>query len=414
MNIEYFIAKRLASSKESGNRLSRLMSIVAIVSVTLGIAVMILTVAIVTGFKSEISDKLVGGNAHIQITNLDSNLSFETNPITEMPELINELSKISGVKHIQKYITKGGIIKTEQDIQGIMLKGIDTDFDWSFFSQCLLEGETFSISDTATSNNVLISKSLAQLLRLKLGDKFDVYFVQEPLRIRRFTICGIFATQLEEIDKSLVLCDIKHLQRIYGWEKNQISGLEISINNIKNIDQLSEEITDIVVYNTYENGARLEVNDIKQLYQHLFAWLDLLDTNVFIILLLTIAVAGFNMISGLLIMLLERTSMIGILKSLGMYNVNIRKLFLYRSGFIVVKGMIFGNIIGIACCFLQQHFEIIKLDATNYFVSAVPINFDIFNLVLLNAASLLVIMLVLIIPSQIITKISPEKTIRYE
>ena len=414
MNIEYFIAKRLASSKDSGNRLSRLMSIVAIVSVALGIAVMILTVAIVTGFKKEVSDKLVGGSSHIQITNFDSNYSFETNYIEYDFAFFNQLLEIKGIKHLQKFITKGGIIKTENDNQGVMLKGVDTDFDWTFFSACLLEGQILSIADTATTNDILISKKLAQLLRLKTGDKFDVYFVQEPPRLRRFTVCGIYSTQFDEIDKSLVLCDIKHLQKIYGWEKNQISGVEIEIDDIKNIEILTDEVSDKIIFNTYKDGSRLSVNNIQQLYPHLFAWLDLLDTNVVIILLLTIAVAGFNMVSGLLIMLLERTSMIGVLKSLGMQSLNIRKLFLYRSSFIVVKGLIIGNITGIVCCLLQQNFEIIKLDAANYFVSTVPINLNILHVVLLNALSITAIMLVLIIPSQIITKISPEKTIRFE
>ncbi|MDR1552165.1 MAG: ABC transporter permease [Prevotellaceae bacterium] len=414
MNVEYFIAKRLASSKESGNRLSRLMSIVAIISVALGMAVMILTVAIVTGFKKNISDKLVGGSSHIQITNLDSNYSFETNPIAETKELFDELNEIEGVKHIQKFVTKGGIIRTEQDNQGVMFKGVDYDFDKTFFEKCLIEGQIFTVSDTVTSNDVLISKKLAQLLRLKLGDKFDAYFVQEPLRVRRFSICGIYSTQLDEIDKSLVLCDIKHLQKIYGWTKNQVSGLEITVDNIKNIEKLNAEISNLVTFRTAEDGSRLAVNDVIQLYPHLFAWLDLLDTNVIIILLLTIAVAGFNMVSGLLIMLLERTAMIGILKSLGMQSVNICNLFLYRTAFIVVKGLIIGNAIGIACCLLQQHFGIIKLDAASYFVATVPINLNIVHLLLLNVSAVLVIALVLIIPSQIITKISPEKTIRFE
>ena len=414
MNIEYFIAKRLASSKESGNQLSRLMSIVAIVSIALGMAVMILTVAIVTGFKNEISDKLVGGNSHIQITNLDSNYSFETNCIEYDSLFFNQLLEIKGIKHIQKFITKGGIIKTETDNQGVMLKGIDTDFNWTFFSSCLLDGQIFSVSDTATTNDILISKKLAQLLRLKTGDKFDAYFVQDPPRLRRFTVCGIYSTQLDEIDKSLVLCDIKHLQKIYGWSKSQISGIEIQVDDIKNIENLTYEVSDKVIFKTYNDGSRLSVNNIQQLYPHLFAWLDLLDTNVIIILLLTIVVAGFNMVSGLLIMLLERTSMIGVLKSLGMQSINIRKLFLYRTSFIVVKGLIIGNVIGIACCLLQQHFAIIKLDAASYFVTTVPINLNMFHVLLLNILSITAIMLVLIIPSQIITKISPEKTIRFE
>jgi lipoprotein-releasing system permease protein len=414
MNVEYFIAKRLASSRDSDNRLSRLMSIVAVVSIALGIAVMILTVAIVTGFKKQISDKLVGGNSHIRITNLDSNYSFETNPVAVNPEFFGRLNGIEGIKHIQKFVTKGGIIKTEHDNQGVMFKGVDPDFDNTFFLNCLTEGQVLAVTDTTTTNDAMISKKLAQLLHLKLGDRFDAYFVQEPMRIRRFTICGIYSTQLDEIDKSLVLCDIKHLQKIYGWSENQVSGLEISICDIENIETLTEEIGDLVVFDTNEDGSRLAVDNVMQAYQHLFAWLDLLDTNVIVILLLTIAVAGFNMVSGLLIMLLERTSMIGILKSLGMKNANIGKLFLYRTAFIVVKGLIAGNIIGIACCLLQQNFGIIKLDAASYFVATVPINLNFFHLILLNLSSALVIALVLIIPSQIITRISPEKTIRFE
>ncbi|MDR0420254.1 MAG: ABC transporter permease [Prevotellaceae bacterium] len=413
MNLEYFMAKRLASSRESGNRLSRLMSIVAVVSITLGIAVMILTVAIVTGFKKEISDKLVGGSSHIQITNLDSNHSFETNPIAVNRELFDKLNEVEGIRHIQKFVTKGGIIKTQNDNQGVMFKGIDSDFDKDFFSKYIIEGQIFTVNDT-TKNDVLISKKLAQLLKLKLGDKFDAYFIQDPPRVRRFTICGIYSTQLEEIDKSLVLCDIKHLQKIYGWTENQVSGLEINIDDIANIETLSEEIGNLVRFETNEDGSMLDVNDVTQMYPHLFAWLDLLDTNVIVILLLTIVVAGFNMVSGLLIMLLERTSMIGILKSLGMQSLNIRKLFLYRAAFIVIKGLIIGNVVGIACCLLQQHFGIIKLDATNYFVATVPINLNMFDLLLLNVSSALVIALVLIIPAQIITKISPEKTVRFE
>jgi lipoprotein-releasing system permease protein len=390
------------------------MSIVAIVSVALGIAVMILTIAIVTGFKKNISDKLVGGSSHIQIVNLDSNHSFETNPIVETKELTDMLNGIKGIRHVQKFITKGGIIKTAHDNQGVMFKGIGSDFDSTFFSQCMVEGRIFTVDDTLTVNDVVISKKLAQLLRLKLGDRFDAYFVQNRSRVRRFTICGIYSTQIEEIDKSLVLCDIKHLQNIYEWEKNQFSGLEINVDDIGSIEKLSAKISNLVTFDTNKDGSRLAVNDVMQLYPHLFAWLGLLNTNVIIILLLTIAVAGFNMISGLLIMLLERTSMIGILKSLGMQSENIRKLFLYRTAFIVVKGLIAGNIIGIACCLLQQHFGIIKLDAASYFVETVPINLNIFHLILLNLSAASVIALVLIIPSLIIDKISPEKTIRFE
>ena len=316
----------------------------------------------------------------------------------------------NGIRRIQKYIIKGGIVQANSDTQGFVFKGIDSDFDWTFFQNCLVDGKVPSITADSTTNNILISKTQANLLKLKVGDKIDTYFVQDNLRIRRFTILGIYETKIQEIDKTLALCDIKHLQKIYGWNKDQISGFEISINDINEIEKITNEVEDIVLPDNYE----LTVTNIIQMYPNFFMWLDLIDTNVWIILVLTIAVAIFNMISGLLIMLLERIPTIGILKSLGMTNINIRLLFLYRNGFIVLKGLMYGNILGLLCCFIQRYFGIIKLNADNYFMSLVPINLNLWHVIMLNICSLTIIIIALIIPSKIITGISPDKTIRFE
>lgn len=387
---------------------------VATVSIALGMIVMIISIAIVTGFRTQIEGKLIGFGGHLQITNFDSNVSYDSSPISKEQDFLPELRALKGIKHVQTFATKGGIIATPTDNQGVVLKGVGQDFDWSFFNASLVRGECPAYSDTAASSNVLISRYLANILRLDLDDKFNVYFAQEPVRIRRFTIVGIFDTQLQEIDETLVICDINHIQRVNGWAENQVTGFEINIENMSMLSELEEQATDMVEYRLSDDGSLLSVAAIDSQFPHLFSWLDVLDTNVWIILSLTLLVAGFNMISGLLIMLLEKVSMIGLLKSLGMRNWQLQKLFIYRSAFIVLKGVVIGNLIGIALCLLQKHFSIIPLDPENYFVSTVPINLEWIHLVLLNLGTFALILAALTIPSLFITKITPEKSIRFE
>ena len=234
VNTELFIAKRLGHSNSSNNRISRLMSRIALLSITISLVVMIVSVAVLVGFKTQLKEKLVGFTSAIQIKNFDTNSSFETTPIADYYDFIPQIKEIKGVKHIQKYATKGGIIKTDEEIQGVVLNGIGTDYDWSFFKSYLVDGEIFEINDSTTTNNVLISETLASLLNLKTGDAFEMYFVQERVRVRKFTISGIYNTQFEEQDKVYVLCDIKHLHRLNGWTKNQISGFEVAIDNLDN------------------------------------------------------------------------------------------------------------------------------------------------------------------------------------
>jgi lipoprotein-releasing system permease protein len=386
---------------------------IAIVGIALGLAVMILSIAIASGFKKEISNKIIGFGSHIQILNYDSNLSFETNPINKEQAFYGDIKDLMGIQNIQEFAIKGGLIKTQEDFQGVVLKGIGSDFDWSFFDQNIVEGKSFRVSDSARTNDILISKYVAELLKLKLGDKVISYFIQEPMRMRSFTISGIYETSLAEFDERFALVDIKHIQKLNNWEDNQISGFEILLSDFSKLDKMTDDVRDIVGFRFNPDGSKLKVVSIKEKYYQMFDWLELTDTNVWVILILMVSVAGFNMISGLLILILERTNMIGILKALGTKNWSIRKIFLYQSGFIISKGLLWGNIIGLSMCFLQSQFQIIKLDAASYYLTAVPINLKLWYVLALNAGTLIITVLMLLIPSYIISRLSPEKTIKF-
>ena len=413
MNIELFIAKRIFSDKTVKKGISQPIVSIAIIGIALGLAVMILSVAIVTGFKSEISNKIIGFGSHIQIVNYDTNISFETEPINKQQDFFSDINDLKGVKQIQGFAIKAGIIKTKTDIQGVVLKGVGSNYDWSFFDQNMIDGNTFIVSDSAKTNNIIISNYLSKLLNLKVGDKIAAYFIQQPPRMRSFTITGIYETSLSEFDEKFAIVDIKHLQKLNNWTDNQISGFEILIENFSQLDRMTEDVRDIVGFHFNPDGTKLKVLSIKEKYPQMFDWLQLTDMNVWVILILMIAVAGFNMVSGLLILILERTNMIGILKAIGTRNWSIRKIFLYQSGFLISKGLFWGNIIGISICLLQAQFQIFKLDPTSYYLDAVPINLKLWHILALNSGTLLITVLMLIIPSYIISRLSPEKTIRF-
>jgi lipoprotein-releasing system permease protein len=413
LNTELFIARRLFLDKSVKKAISQPIMKIAIIGIALGLAVMILSVAVASGFKTEISNKIIGFGSHIQILNYDSNLSFETNPINKEQAFYSDIKDLMGIQNIQEFAIKGGLIKTQEDFQGVVLKGIGSDFDWSFFDQNIVEGKSFRVSDSARTNDILISRYVADLLKLKLGDKVISYFIQEPMRMRSFTISGIYETSLAEFDERFALVDIKHIQKLNNWDENQISGFEILLSDFSKLDKMTEDIRDIVGFRFNPDGSKLKVVSIKEKYYQMFDWLKLTDTNVWVILILMISVAGFNMISGLLILILERTNMIGILKALGTKNWSIRKIFLYQSGFIISKGLLWGNIIGLSICFLQAKFQIIKLDAASYYLTAVPINLKLWFVLALNAGTLIITVLMLLVPSYIISRLSPEKTIKF-
>ena len=413
LNTELFIAKRIFYDKSVKKGISQPIVTIAVIGIALGLAVMILSVAIVTGFKSEISNKVIGFGSHIQILNFDTNISFETAPISKQQSFYADVENLQGIKNVQPFAIKAGIIKTKTDIQGIVLKGVDKSFDWSFFDQNIVAGETFRVNDSSKTNDIIISNYIAKLLNLKVGDKIAAYFIQDPPRMRPFIVKGIYETSLAEFDEKFALVDIKHIQKLNNWDENQISGLEILIDDFSKLDKLTQDVRDIVGFHFNPDGTKLKVMSIKEKYPQMFDWLDLTDMNVYIILILMIAVAGFNMVSGLLILILERTNMIGILKAMGTKNWSIRKIFLYQSGFLITKGLLWGNIIGIVICILQAHFQIFKLDPTSYYLDAVPINLKIWHILALNAGTLAITVIMLIVPSYIISRLSPEKTIRF-
>lgn len=375
---------------------------------------MIVAIAIVTGFKKEIAEKVIGFGAHFQVVNFDSNKSYETLPIYQEQDWVEIVAKMDGVKSIHKYIQKAGIAKSDETLHGVVFKGIDSDFKWDFFEQYLLEGETLTIIDSVRTNNVVLSKYIADALGLKLGDSFGAYFIQDPPRMRRLTVSGIYDTQLEELDKIFIFIDIKQLRRLNDWQNDQITGFEIVIDDFSKLTEYEIILNRLIGNHFSKGGSMLKVRSVKDEYPGIFDWLSLLDMNVWVILILMVTVAGINMISGLLIIILERVNMIGILKSLGARNISIEKIFLYFAGFLISKGLLWGNIIGIGICIIQYYTGIITLDPSSYYVSTVPVNINILHILLLNAGTLIITLLMMILPSLIVSKISPAESIRFD
>ncbi len=413
MNVEYFIAKRIHFQQGKKN-VSRPAVRIATIGIALGLAVMLISVCVVIGFKSQIENKIIGFGGHIQITNFDNNNTYEMNPIKMDAALIQKIRQISGVVHVQRFATKPGIIKTDNEFQGIILKGIDKDFDWNFFRSNLLEGNILNVGSDSLKNEILLSKKLSDLLGLKLGDELFMYFIQDQVRARKFKIVGIYSTNFVDYDQLFVLTDIRHVQRLNNWDSASFGGLEVLIDNFDKIDERGEAVYGATANIFSKDGNAYYTQTIKQLNPQIFSWLDLLDMNVWVILLLMLSVAGFNMISGLLILILERTNMIGILKSLGATNWSVRKIFLYHSFFLIAKGMFWGNLIGLSICALQYFTGIIPLDPEAYYVASVPVAFPWGYIVLLNIGTFVASILMMIAPSYLITKISPAKIIRYE
>ena len=414
MNLPYFIAHRLIKGRREGTSFSRPINVIAIVGIAMGLAVMILAVAILTGFKKQIREKVVGFGSHIQIMNFDSNVSFETTPISDTQNFIPKIKQIAGIEHIQVFATKAGIIRTDEDIQGVVLKGIGSDFDWSYFKSNMVDGSVFTVTDTGRTDKVIISKKISNMLRLKTGDSFTMLFVQDPPRLRKFTISGIYETSLEEFDKMYVFCDIGHIKKLNGWKDDQVSGFEVYINDFDKLDEMTSEVRDAIGYKITEEDTKFKVTNIRIRYPQIFDWLNFQDINVIIIILLMLIVAGFNMISGLLILILEKTNMIGVLKSLGAEDITIRRVFLYQAAYLIGKGLFWGNLIGIGLAFLQLKTGLITLDPTSYYIKTVPVNLELTHLLLLNAGTMAAIIVMLLVPSQLISRISPVKAIRYD
>jgi lipoprotein-releasing system permease protein len=413
LNTELFIVRRLIGSRKEGRSFSRSIVGIAMFGIALSLAVMIVAVAIVTGFKKEISNKVTGFGAHMQILNMDSNLSYETIPVPAGLESVTRIQEIDGIKNVQPFAIKAGIIKTGEEIHGAVLKGIDKSYDWSFIEEHLTEGELFHVNDTVRSNMVVLSGSTASLLKLSVGDRFTMYFIQDPPRARTFTISGIYNTSLEQFDMLYIFSDIKQVQRLNNWNMGEVSGYEVLLNKMEDLPELARQVREQVIFDFQEDGSRLKVETIAQKNAQIFDWLKLQDMNVIVLVILMVVVAGFNMISGLLILILERTNMIGILKALGTNNVSVRKIFMYQSAYLTLVGLFWGNLVGLGICLAQKYLNLMPLDPASYYLDTVPINLNPLHLLTLNLGTMLITFLFLLIPSMIIARISPEKSIRF-
>jgi len=409
-----FISKRLISERRKGLTFSRPINRIVIAGIALSIAVMILAFAILTGFKQEIRNKIAGFSGHIQVLNFDSNYSFETAPISSSQDFISKLDQYRGFENIHVFATKAGIIKTDENIQGVVLKGISTDYDWRFFRKNLVEGNILKLNDSTISNGVIISRSISSLLSLDVGDDFAMYFVQDPPRMRKFMVEGIYETSVESMDKIYIFGDIGHIRRLNGWDETQVSGFEIFINSFNDIDLMTYIVRDAIGYKFEEDQEKLKVTNLKIKYPQILDWLNFQDTNVIIIVILMLLVAAFTMISGLLILILEKTNMIGILKALGSDNRLIQRIFLNQATYIIATGLFWGNIIGFGLALIQKKFELISLDPSSYYLTTVPVNIDIMHFLLLNAGTILIILLMLLIPSRLVAAISPVKAIKFD
>lgn len=415
MNLPLFIAKHLYSATDSRQKVSRPAMRIATAGVAIGLAVMLISVSVVFGFKHTIRDKVIGFGSHITVANFMSLHGRELAPICMDDSMMRVIRSLDGVKHVQRYAIKQGILKTDSDFLGVAFKGIANDYDTTFIHDNMVEGVIPAFSDTVSTNKILVSKIMADRLRLNAGDKVFAYFIDNGnVRVRRFTVSGIYRTDLTQFDDILCFTDLYTAVRLNGWEPDQAGGAELTVKDFNAIDVVEDEVVKKVNRTVDKYGETYSSETIQDANPQIFTWLGLLDLNVWIILVLMLCVAGFTMISGLLIIILERTSMIGVLKALGARNGVVRKTFLWFAVFIIGRGMLIGNVVGLSLMALQRFTGFIKLDAATYYVDTVPVEFSILAIILLNVVTLLVSVLVLIGPSYLASMIHPAKSMRYE
>lgn len=381
---------------------------ISVFGIALGVAVMVLSLSIVTGFQQEIRSKVVGFGSHLQLRSFSLNSGLDDQPISKNQSFYPSIAdKYDEIENIQVFANKAGILKTQEELAGVVVKGIGSDFNWSFFEQNLKQGKRFHVSEDSPNDSIIISAYTARQLKLALNDKIFVYFIQNGKpRPRKFYISGIYSTGMKQFDEKIVIADIQHIQRINQWTDNQVGGFEI---NLKNYEYLFT--TDYIM--SQEIGYDLKVDRITERFVEIFSWLNMQDTNVVIILSLMILVSAVTMTTALLILILDRTRMIGILKSMGASNWVIRKIFLYNAAYLIIKGLFWGNLIGLSIALLQLQFGFLTLDEEVYYLSQVPINLNWLHLLFLNIGTLVLCTLMMIIPSVVITKISPVKAIRF-
>ena len=415
MNFPLFIARRIYFSEGDRHEVSRPAIRIATVGVAIGLAVMIITVSVILGFKHTIRDKVVGFGSHIQVTNFITQQTAVPAPIAISDTLMRKLKKIPNIRHVECYTMTQGILKTDSDFLGVAFKGVGEDYDLSFIRQNMQEGKLPTFSSKKSSNQVVVSRKMADKLHLHVGDKVYAYFIAyDDVRARRFTVSGIYQSNMKQFDDVLCLTDQRTTSRLNDWESDQCSGAEILVKDFDRINETNIAVVELVKNHTDRYGETLSSQTIFEAYPQIFSWLSLLDINVWIILALMVCVAGFTMISGLLIIILERTQMIGILKALGAHNKTVRHTFLWFAAFIISQGLLIGDVIGVGLVLLQQQTGFIHLDPASYYVDTAPMELNIPIIVILNVATLLISVFVLIAPSYLVSHIQPVKAMKFD
>ncbi|MDQ3073954.1 MAG: ABC transporter permease [Bacteroidota bacterium] len=405
MNFPFFIAQRI--TYRSQRSFTRVILRIAMIAIVLSVAVMIISDAIVTGFQSEIKNKITGFAAHVQVNHTRTNFALDNVPIYYDDTFVTEIKQMEGVRHVHAFATKPGLIKADSAIEGVVLKGVNKGFDWEAFAPNMQQGKPLQLNDTITSTDVVLSNAIADRLQLAVGDTAQIYFVQRPVRALKLHVSGIYSTGIEEIDHVFVLADMKQIQFLNSWEDNQVGGYEIFLNDLKALDTIGEKVH-------FRADANQEALTIKERYPQIFDWLGLLDVNIQVILTLMTLVAIINMITALLIMILERTQMIGLLKALGSYTGQLQQIFVYNAMILIAIGIVAGNFIAIGLLMLQKTLHLIKLPQESYYVSEVPVQFNWMHILVINIGAFIICSLAMYLPSLLISRIRPVKAIRFE
>ncbi len=415
MNLPLYIARKIYADTGDRHKVSKPAMRIAIAGVAIGLAVMIVSVSVVFGFKHTIQDKVIGFGGHIQVADFMTLQNQEQYPIQMGDSMLRVIRSIPGVSHVQRFAMKQGILKTDSDFLGVAFKGIGADYDTIFIHQHMVEGSIPHFSDSVSTNSILISQRMADMLHLKAGGRVFAYFIdQQGVRARRFTIAGIYRTNLTQYDRTICFTDLHTAVRLNGWESDQVTGAEVTVADLNRLNDVESLFIDRVNRSVDRYGATYTSKTIQEVNPQIFHWLNLLDLNVWIILALMVAVAGVTMVSGLLIIILERTTMIGVLKALGARNRMVRRVFLWFAVFIIGRGLLWGDGIALALLLLQRYTGLVRLDPTTYYVDTAPVEINIPIILLLNLVTLLVSVLVLIGPSYLVSHIHPAKSMRYE
>jgi len=409
LRYEFLLARKMIGGRTSGETSQSSSAIVkiAVAGIAIGMAVMLLSVGIVNGFQNEIQQKVIGFGSHLQISMYNTQNAVSEKPVERAQPFLDDIRAEPTVKNVNVYAFKSGIIVANSEIKGIIAKGVDQDYDWDFFSKNLVDGSVFSIPDSNKSDSVVLSKYVMDKLKLELGEKITVIFIQdEKERKRRFVVGGVYESGMDQFDANMMLCDIRHVQKLNNWAPNQVAGFEVTLNEFDDLGMLDEIISNHISW----EFTTLKITDQ---FMEIFGWLELQDLNVVIILSLMVLVSGINMITALLVFILERTNMIGLLKALGATNGSLSKIFLYNAAYLILLGTFWGNLIGLSLGLLQKHFQILKLDKASYYIDHVPVLFEWDVILYINLGSVVISMLMLILPSMIVSRIDPVKTIRF-